>query len=121
MYQIKNQIYQNMTKNQKSAICNFLRALVKKSSELTIDGILDKFLEDEKYYFEINNAGWWFEPANGFVDVWNSHYNHIMINNKTNTFSINTWCGLSDGYTFTITAYTADGKNSDAVKVVVTK
>lgn len=78
-------------------------------------------VSDGDYYFEINNAGWWFEPVNGFVDVWNSHYNHIMINNKTNTFSINTWCGLSDGYTFTITAYTADGKNSDAVKVVVTK
>ena len=78
-------------------------------------------VSDGDYYFEINNAGWWFEPVNGFVDVWNSHYNHIMINNKTNTFSINTWCGLSDGYTFTITAYTADGKNSDTVKVVVTK
>lgn len=54
MYEIKKQIYLNFTKNQKSALCNFLRALVKKSPELTVDNILEKFLEDEKYYLEIN-------------------------------------------------------------------
>ena len=55
MYQVKNQIYLDMTKNQKSALCNFLRALVKKSPKLSVNDILDKFLEDERYYFEINN------------------------------------------------------------------
>lgn len=55
MYQIKNQIYQNMTKNQKSALCNFLRSLVKKSPDLDINDIFDKFIDDENYYFEINN------------------------------------------------------------------
>lgn len=55
MYQIKNQIYLNMTKTQKSALCNFLRALVKKSPEMSVEGIFDKFIEDEQYYFEINN------------------------------------------------------------------
>ena len=54
MYEIKKQIYLDFTKNQKSALCNFLRALVKKSPELTVDDILEKFLEDEKYYLEIN-------------------------------------------------------------------
>ena len=54
MYEIKKQIYLNMTKNQKSALCGFLRALVKKSPELSIQEILDKFLEDERYYLEIN-------------------------------------------------------------------
>ena len=44
-----------MTKTQKSALCNFLRALVKKSPEMSVDDILDKFVEDERYYFEINN------------------------------------------------------------------
>lgn len=43
-----------MTKNQKSALCGFLRALVKKSPELSVQEILDKFLEDERYYLEIN-------------------------------------------------------------------
>ena len=54
MYEIKKQIYLNMTKNQKSALCGFLRALVKKSPELSVQEILDKFLEDEGYYLEIN-------------------------------------------------------------------
>lgn len=56
MYEIKKQIYLDLTKNQKSALCNFLRALVKKSPDLNADEILDKFLEDEKYYLEINSS-----------------------------------------------------------------
>lgn len=55
MYQIKNQIYLDMTKTQKSALCNFLRANVKKFPEISIEDIFDKFIEDERYYFEINN------------------------------------------------------------------
>lgn len=66
MYQIKNQIYLNMTKTQKSALCNFLRALVKKSPELQTDEILEKFLEDERYYFEINNPH--FEFLENYLD-----------------------------------------------------
>ncbi|MBR6098896.1 hypothetical protein IKP85_04045 [bacterium] len=54
MYEIKKQIYLELTKNQKSALCNNLRALVKKSPDLSADEILNKFLEDEKYYLEIN-------------------------------------------------------------------
>lgn len=61
MYQIKNRIYLNFDKTQKSAICNYLRAIVKQgvntgvnAGEYSADSILDKFLEDEKYYLEIN-------------------------------------------------------------------
>jgi hypothetical protein len=56
VYEIKKQIYLNLTKNQKSALCNFLRALVKKSKDLSVDEILDKFIEDEKYYIELNSS-----------------------------------------------------------------
>ena len=56
MYEIKKQIYLDLSKTQKSALCNFLRALVKKSPELSVDNILNKFIEDEKYYLEINNS-----------------------------------------------------------------
>ena len=56
MYEIKKQIYLNFTKNQKSSLCNYLRALVKKSPELKVDDILEKFLEDERYYLEINSS-----------------------------------------------------------------
>ncbi len=66
MYRIKNQIYQEMTKTQKSALCNFLRALVKKSPQFRVEDILDKFLEDEKYYLEINNPH--FEFLQNYLD-----------------------------------------------------
>ena len=56
MYEIKKQIYIDLTKTQKSALCNFLRALVKKSPDLSVDEIMQKFLDDEKYYLEINNS-----------------------------------------------------------------
>lgn len=56
MYEIKKQIYLNFTKNQKAALCNFLRALVKKSPELSAEEVFDKFIEDETYYLEINNS-----------------------------------------------------------------
>ena len=55
-----------MTKTQKSALCNFLRALVKKSSEMSVDDILDKFIDDERYYFEINNPH--FEFLENYLD-----------------------------------------------------
>ena len=54
MYEIKKQIYQDFTKNQKAALCNYLRALVKKSPDLSTEEILNKFLDDEQYYLEIN-------------------------------------------------------------------
>ena len=56
MYEIKKQIYLDFSKTQKAALCNFLRALVKKSPELSVDEIMQKFIEDEKYYLEINNS-----------------------------------------------------------------
>lgn len=54
MYEIKKQIYPDFTKNQKSALCSYLRALVKKSPQLTEKEIFDKFIDDEKYYLEMN-------------------------------------------------------------------
>lgn len=54
MYEIRKQIYPDFTKNQKSALCNFLRALVKKSMDLTVDEIFESFIADEKYYLELH-------------------------------------------------------------------
>ncbi|HIS35171.1 TPA: hypothetical protein IAC10_00870 [Candidatus Scatousia excrementigallinarum] len=54
MYEVKKQIYLDFTKNQKAALCSFLRALVKKTPEQTVDEILENFLDDERYYLEIN-------------------------------------------------------------------
>ena len=55
-----------MTKTQKSALCNFLRALVKKSPQMSVEDIYDKFVEDERYYFEINNPH--FEFLEDYLD-----------------------------------------------------
>ena len=54
MYQIKNRIYLNFDKTQKSGVCNFLRAFVKQNLNLSAAEIMDKFLEDERYYLELN-------------------------------------------------------------------
>lgn len=54
MYQIKNKIYPAFDKTQKSGVCNYLRALVKQNLNMSVEDILDKFLEDEKYYLELN-------------------------------------------------------------------
>lgn len=56
MYEIKKQIYLDLSKTQKSALCNFLRALVKKSPDFSVDEIMQKFIDDEKYYLEINSS-----------------------------------------------------------------
>lgn len=54
MYQIKNRIYPAFDKTQKSGVCNYLRALVKQNLGLKSSEILDKFVEDESYYLELN-------------------------------------------------------------------
>lgn len=66
MYEVKAKIYQDFSKTQKSALCNFLRALVKKTPDLSVEDILDKFIEDERYYFEINNPH--FEFLENYLD-----------------------------------------------------
>lgn len=53
MYEIKNRIYLDFDKTQKSGVCNFLRSLVKQNLELPSEEILLKFIEDEKYYQEL--------------------------------------------------------------------
>ncbi len=54
MYQIKNFIYNYLDKTQKTALCNYLRAIVKQNLELNSSDILDKFIDDELYYQKLN-------------------------------------------------------------------
>lgn len=56
MYDVKNRIYLSLDKTQKSALCNYLRALVKKSPEHSAEEICIKFLEDERYYLEMKSS-----------------------------------------------------------------
>lgn len=56
MYEVKSKIFLELTKTQKSALCNFLRALTKKFPDFTMETLLKKFLDDEKYYLKINSS-----------------------------------------------------------------
>lgn len=55
-----------MSKTQKSALCNFLRALVKKSQNKSAEQQFDDFTDDERYYLEINNPH--FEFLKDYLD-----------------------------------------------------
>lgn len=56
MYEVKSRIFLELSKTQKSALCNYLRALVKKLPDLDVDGVLKKFIEDERYYLQIKSS-----------------------------------------------------------------
>ena len=66
MYQIKNRIYICFDKTQKSAICNYLRALVKQNLTLSSEQLLEKFIEDDKYYLQLNASR--FPFLENFID-----------------------------------------------------
>ena len=54
MYEVKKRIYLDLDKTQKSALCNFLRALAKQNPDKDVLLLFDKFIEDETYYQKIN-------------------------------------------------------------------
>lgn len=60
MYATKQRIYKDFDKTQKSMICTFLRSFVKQNIELSIENILDKFIEEQSYYLKINNSRYQF-------------------------------------------------------------
>ena len=55
MQNIKTSIFLYLTSRQKSQILGTLKSYYKKFQTLSIDELCSKFIEDEKYYLEINN------------------------------------------------------------------
>ena len=55
MYYLKNTLFQDLTKNQKSALFGFIKSFVKKHEQKTTEEILNLFIEDEQYYFDQKN------------------------------------------------------------------
>ena len=55
-----------MTKTQKSALCYFLRAQIKKCSNTSVEQVFTNFIDDERYYLEINNPH--FEFLNEYLE-----------------------------------------------------
>ena len=76
MYEVKKRVYLSFSKNQKSALCNYLKALVKKMPEVDVLEIWQKFYDDEKYYLEINSSR--FEFLCDIIDEEN-FYNDTII------------------------------------------
>lgn len=56
MFGVKNRIFLELSKTQKSALCSFLRNFTKKHQLLSTDELVEKFIENETYYFEVGNA-----------------------------------------------------------------
>lgn len=56
MYEVKKRVFLSLSKAQKSALCNYLKAFVKKNLELSLDDLWQKFYDDEKYYLEMNSS-----------------------------------------------------------------
>ena len=55
MQNIKAIVFLYLTPRQKSQLLGTLKAYFKKFLNLSIDDLIDKFLEDEKYYLDIEN------------------------------------------------------------------
>lgn len=55
MFNAKGAVFVNFTPRQKSALLSFLKSFVKKHKDLSKADIIDKFIEEENYYYEINN------------------------------------------------------------------
>lgn len=56
METVKNKVFNYLTNSQKSEICHYISLFVKKHSGKTTDEILSLFIEEEKYYLEINSS-----------------------------------------------------------------
>ena len=55
MFNLKNTIFLDFTPRQKAMLMSFLKSFIKKNQSLSKEDIIDKFIEDETYYNEINN------------------------------------------------------------------
>jgi len=56
MQSVKPQIFNDLTKVQKSDLCHFITSFVKKAFEKPTEKLAEKFVEDQKYYLEINSS-----------------------------------------------------------------
>lgn len=54
MYSVKSQVFNYLTKAQKSDLCHYIASFVKKHFKKQTNEIVEIFLEDEKHYLLIN-------------------------------------------------------------------
>ncbi len=80
MYNIKNQVFNELSKTQKSMLCSSLRAIVKNSPNADIEKLFDNFADDERYYLEINNPH--FEFLAEILDDENFRHDALLFMNE---------------------------------------
>lgn len=56
MQSVKPQIFNYLTKVQKSDLCHYVASFVKKDFAKDTAELVEKFIEDQKYYLEINST-----------------------------------------------------------------
>lgn len=55
MFVQKSNLFLDLTKNQKASLVSYLKNFVKKHQDKNESDILDCFLEDEQYYYDVGN------------------------------------------------------------------
>lgn len=55
MYNIKNNIFLNLTKNQKASLLRFLKSFVKNNAIMGEEQIFFEFIEEEEYYYNLGD------------------------------------------------------------------
>ncbi len=56
IYSAKNKVFNYLTKVQKSNLCSYIASFVKKHYQKEVSQIIELFIENEKYYLEINSS-----------------------------------------------------------------
>ena len=53
---IKKLVFNNLSKTQKTELCNYVKKFVEKNNEYLTDDIIDAFFEEEQYYLDMNTS-----------------------------------------------------------------
>lgn len=74
MQNVKNCVFLYLTPRQKSQLLGTLKAYFKKFPKLSVDEVIGKFLDDEKYYIDIENphfefVGEYFDDEQFYSDL----------------------------------------------------
>lgn len=68
MFNIKNNIFPNLTKNQKASLLSSLKTFTKLNETLEAETILYDFLEEEEYYYKLGEPHLYFVYENSSDD-----------------------------------------------------
>lgn len=53
---VKKLVFNNLSKTQKSELCNYVKKFVEKNKDYSTEEIFDAFFEEEQYYLDLNTS-----------------------------------------------------------------